>query len=48
MIGRVMSPETDACAKARPMEDRSPLEVINRTQLEVTEADLGLLIELAV
>ena len=48
LIGRVMSPETDTRAEARPVEDMWCLEGINRTQWRVMEAELGLLIELVV
>jgi hypothetical protein len=43
-----MSAETDPCAKTRLMEDMRCLEGINRTRWTVTEAELGLLMELAV
>jgi hypothetical protein len=48
LIGRVTSAETDTHAEARHMEDVWCLEVINRTRWTVMEAELGLLIELAV
>jgi hypothetical protein len=43
-----MLDETDPRTEARLAEDMSCLEGIDRTQWTVTEAELGLLIELAV
>lgn len=46
LIGRMMSAETEARFEARHVEDTCCLEDINRTRGTVTEAELGLLIEL--
>jgi hypothetical protein len=48
VIGRMMTAETDTWAEARPTEDMGYLEGINRTQQMVTEAELGLLVQVAV
>ena len=44
----MMSAETHARAEARPVEDMWCLEDINRTRQRGTEAELGLLVQLAV
>ena len=44
----MMSAETDTCAEARPVEDTGYLEDINRTPETIMEAEIGLLIKLAV
>jgi hypothetical protein len=46
LIDSVKSAETDLHAEARPMENMWHLKGLNRTLWTVTEAKLGLLIEL--